>query len=604
MNTKINRKLSLAVLGALACGGVVSNASAIEFGSGELTGSWDTTISYGASWRIEDRDESNVGKANLNPALTIPYATGNLSIGEQIAAPGRFSVNGDDGNLNYDDGDLISHALKITTELGFSYKNFGGFFRASGFYDFENESNDFLDVPDDRFGEPKEFVGSDIRLLDAFLYWDFDIGDALGTVRFGRQVVSWGESTFIQGGINVINPVDVSKLRVAGAELKEAFLPIDMIWTSFSPTANLSFEAVYMFEFEQIDPDPVGTYFATNDFGVPGGRIAMLGFGLVDEGFPPLTIPRTFDRSPDDDGQFGLAARYYAENFNNTEFGFYYLNYHSRLPLISGFAVENASPSSGRYFIEYPEDINLYGISFNTEIGGISFAGEVSYRDNLPLQIDDVEVLFSALTPLNAAIPAPVNRFVSQLGSFDFGEEIRGWEEHEVTQAQLTITNVIGPGNLFSADQWVMLAEIGAQKVWDLPETSVLRYNGPATDTGGGPSELSGGNLRNPVTTPDDWFADDFSWGYRFVTRLDYNSAFGTPWNLFPRLAFNHDVSGVSPGPGGSFLEDRKSLTLGLAGNYLSKWSADIAYTRFFGAGAQNELRDRDFVAFSVSYAF
>ena len=34
-------------------------------------------------------------------------------------------------------------------------------------------------------------------------------------------------------GINVVNPIDVSKLRVAGAELKEAFLPVDMIWGSF-----------------------------------------------------------------------------------------------------------------------------------------------------------------------------------------------------------------------------------------------------------------------------------------------------------------------------------------------------------------------------------
>jgi len=42
-------------------------------------------------------------------------------------------------------------------------------------------------------------------------------------------VVSWGESTFIQGGMNVINPVDVSKLRVAGAELKEAFNGVNMI---------------------------------------------------------------------------------------------------------------------------------------------------------------------------------------------------------------------------------------------------------------------------------------------------------------------------------------------------------------------------------------
>ena len=48
-------------------------------------------------------------------------------------------------------------------------------------------------------------------------------------------MINWGESTFIQGGINVVNPVDVSRLRVAGAELKEAFLPINSIWPAVLP---------------------------------------------------------------------------------------------------------------------------------------------------------------------------------------------------------------------------------------------------------------------------------------------------------------------------------------------------------------------------------
>ncbi len=49
---------------------------------------------------------------------------------------------------------------------------------------------------------------------------------------FGQQVINWGESTFIQGGINGANPIDVSRLRVAGAELKEAYLPVGMVWGS------------------------------------------------------------------------------------------------------------------------------------------------------------------------------------------------------------------------------------------------------------------------------------------------------------------------------------------------------------------------------------
>ena len=117
-------------------------------------------------------------------------------------------------------------------------------------------------------------------------------------------------------------------------------------------------------------------------------------------------------------------------------------------------------------------------------------------------------------------------------------------------------------------------------------------------------AQTGGGNSRNPVTESAEGFPDDFSWGYRFITRLDYNSAFGSPVNLFPRLAFNHDVGGTSPGPGGNFIEGRKSLTVGLNATYLEKWSVDVSYTAFSGAGRYNLLRDRDFASFNVRYSF
>ncbi|MDJ0654932.1 MAG: DUF1302 domain-containing protein [Xanthomonadales bacterium] len=594
-NTKLSQlnmkqKVLAAAIAALA---LAPGAQAIEFSNGELSGSWDTTISYGASWRMEEPCDRCIGKANINPGVIL------LDPASRVTAPGRFSVNSDDGNMNYDDGDLISHAIKVTSELGFSWRNFGGFFRATAFHDFEN-NDDFLAPLTGRFGDARDYVGEDVRLLDAYVYADFEAGDSLGTIRLGRQVVSWGENVFIQGGVNVINPVDVSKLRVAGAELKEAFLPIDQVWMSMDLTENLSMEALYMFEFEQIDPDPAGTYFGGNDFAVPGGEFVMLNFGLLDEGFPGATVPRAADRSPDDSGQYGFALRYFASELNDTEFGVYYLNYHSRLPLISGISVRNSSAESAEYFIEYPEDIEMYGFSWNTEIAGWAFAGEISYRDNIPLQVDDVELLFTALTPLNGAIGNPFNQFVSQLGTVGFGEEVRGWERHEQSQLQFSLTRIFGPN--FGADQIVFLAEFGLNKVWDLPDQSELRYQGPGTDTGGGP-DIFGGASRNPLTL-NDGFATESSWGYRMVTRWDYSNAFGTPFTLSPRLAFNHDVNGTTPGPGGSFIEDRKSLTFGVGGSYLERWGADIAYTRFSGGGQFNLLRDRDFLGVSVRYSF
>ena len=39
----------------------VTSVQAFEFGSGEWSGSLDTTVSYGASWRANDLDPDNVG---------------------------------------------------------------------------------------------------------------------------------------------------------------------------------------------------------------------------------------------------------------------------------------------------------------------------------------------------------------------------------------------------------------------------------------------------------------------------------------------------------------------------------------------------------------
>jgi len=69
-------------------------------------------------------------------------------------------------------------------------------------------------------------------------------------------------------------------------------------------------------------------------------------------------------------------------------------------------------------------------------------------------------------------------------------------------------------------------------------------------------------------------------------------------------VAFNHDVTGVSPGPGGNFIEDRTSLTLAASFTRLNNLRLQFGYTNFFGGGKNNLLLDRDFVSASVSYSF
>jgi hypothetical protein len=80
-------------------------------------------------------------------------------------------------------------------------------------------------------------------------------------------------------------------------------------------------------------------------------------------------------------------------------------------------------------------------------------------------------------------------------------------------------------------------------------------------------------------------------------------NAFGG-FNVSPRFAWQHDVDGVSPSPGGNFIEGRTALTLGLGFSRQSTWEFDLSYTQYAGAGRYNLINDRDFAAANVKYSF
>ena len=640
----------LAVLALLAVG----PAGAKDFQKGDLSGSWDTTISLGAQYRLEDPDLAIIGLPEGGTA---------------------FSVNGDDGNLNYDKG-INSSVLKLTSELQVGYKNVGAFVRVRGFYDEENEDGDRLRTPLTQAARDR--VGSRADVLDAFVYGKFDLGGRPAEIRLGEQVVSWGESTFIQGGINTINPVDVTAIRVPGAELREALLPEGLVTFSVGMSENTSLELLYLYDWGRTRIDPAGTYWSTADFAGSGGSNVFLGFGDSPDDFtfpftdrPFLAVPRGTDVFADESGQYGAAFRVFAPNLNGTEFGFYYLNFHSRLPTINGTtgtlagaltasrmgnagvaaltalaggasrdqaiaagvltgvgaglttleagvvstaavdtALAGGDPTAtltafgtdafaqtANYFIAYPEDIKLFGISFNTAIGSYAVQGEVSQRQDAPLQVDDVELLFSALGPINAGLAQ-----FNQVGNFtgQFATPISGVRRFDVNQFQMTITKIVG--RFMGADQGVLLWEGAITQVPDLPAKDVLRFEGPGTYASGNPILGPSSHAGKPIEGPEH-FADDSSWGYRLAGRLDYNNAFGG-MNVSPRFSWQHDVEGVSPGPGGNFIEGRTALTVGLGLSRQSTWQFDLSYTTFSGASRYNLINDRDFAGVNVKYSF
>ena len=685
-NTFYKKPLAVCITAALVT--LAShNAQAANFQLGDFDISFDSTFTVGSSWRVENRNwDANVGKSNnvRNGFDFSSYQTSGPN-NEPISADiwngkGSYSSNGDNGNLNYDAGDAFSKIFKGSHELDVRYDSFGLFVRGMYYYDFammdddRSWTNPTSQVKNDpcRDSEAKEYSCTDIRLLDAFVYGDFDIGEMPLSVRIGQQVISWGESTLISHGISELNPIDVARLKAPGAELKEAFIPFGAVWASLGLSENVNVEMFYQYSWEKtILPTP-GSYFSTNDFAGAGGHYNNVQLGFT--GNPDIDLDHLLSglnevraallstdpsdaeaqaqiygmymsyptkltlrapgskatKAPDDGGQYGLRLSWYLQELNDTELSFYYLNYHSRRPLFSGvtanftddavkgdlgyiaqneMTADNYTDLSAfsKVQLAYPEDIKLYAMSFNTVLGTTSVAGEIAYRQDEPLQIDDVELLFAAMPQQLAHEEVHDNIIredlagISQMGYFAPGQEANGFILSDTVQAQVTLTHLFGPS--LGASQFTGLLEVGGININDIPDKNTLRLSGPGTARNGGIEGKTGlelGIQDGVETTP---FPTEFAWGYRLVGKLDYSNVFAGV-NVSPRVVFSHDVEGITPDPLFLFVEKRKSLALGVSFDYQSQWSAEINYNSFFdGVGTTNQLEDRDFVSFNIKYS-
>jgi hypothetical protein len=183
----------------------------------------------------------------------------------------------------------------------------------------------------------------------------------------------------------------------------------------------------------------------------------------------------------------------------------------------------------------------------------------------------------------------------------DFETEILGIRRLDTSQLHFTLTKIFS--NSLGADQGVILAEFGFHKVFDMPSKDELRFEGPGTYTSGNPINTAVGAHVGKEWERPEHFADDFSWGYRLVGRLTYNNAIGA-WSLAPRFSWQHDVSGITPGPGGSFIDGRKAFTIGIQAGYQNAWQLDLSYTTYTGASRYNLINDRDFIGGFIKYSF
>ena len=177
-------------------------------------------------------------------------------------------------------GDL-SKVLKGVTEMSLNYKDRAGIFvRGVGAVRPAGDDDDTERTPLSH--EAKNLVGSYTRLLDAFGFWRFDLGNMPAELRLGRQVVSWGESTFIQSGLNVRSTISTSRRCACPARSsRRRFLPQEMVVFNLQFSENVSTQLLYLLAWNETLPEPAGSYFSTNDFASPGGQKVVLGFGSI-----------------------------------------------------------------------------------------------------------------------------------------------------------------------------------------------------------------------------------------------------------------------------------------------------------------------------------
>ncbi|MES2883513.1 MAG: DUF1302 family protein [Pseudomonadota bacterium] len=417
---------------------------------------------------------------------------------------------------------------------------------------------------------------------------------------------------------------------------------------------------------------------------------------------------------PSEGGQYGASAKFFLENFNNgTEVAVYFANYHARIPSVSAIATQAtcipagtnnlANPAqlvafaaaceagdpaalvalatspgaqlplgaealpldTGKVFVEYPENIKMYGFSFNTTIGDFAFSGEYAYRPNLPIQIHTTDLVFNLLQPgfpdqdiaIAPGLTLPGRRtavpdFVGQFRNpgcnpncVQPGQYIQGYEKLEIGQGEFILLKTIGGDNPLGASQITLLLEAGITHLPNLPKLSELQSNGSGTDThiSAGISGTRGINpvdiranpadpsshkcdaiapgtnqtqaqataacytlLQNPIPqaiTDIKGYGTPESYGYRFVTLTRYDSAlFGANVELLN--AFFHDVHGVGPGLGQNFVEGRKQILSGIRVDYLSRFIGELRYTWFTGGKNRDQLRDRDNLFLFLGYQF
>ncbi|WP_340648278.1 DUF1302 domain-containing protein [Pseudoxanthomonas winnipegensis] len=600
------------------------HAAEFRLADGEVTGTWTTRATYGMGMRTTGRSEHLVGKGFRS---------------DGVAKGGDGADTADDGNLNYGAGDVYSSLFKLSTAVDLKWRNLGVAVSGRAWYDTALKDNDVpqgnqpsgfkgnAPLSDHDFSQSNQFSGA--MLLDAYVYGRFKLGESTTwDSRLGKQRVKWGEGVFFQG-VNQVNPYDYTTLRRPGTDpATEAQLPVELWWNKLSFDNGVSVEAFYQWRWRPTELDPCGTFWSGADIGIDNGCS-----GLQSNAYYPINayspgagqwlsdgymnavgayLPRGRDIEGKDSGQYGVAAHYTIKPIA-TDLGLYWMRYNSRLPILNATTpnMANADPTlvarmtadgvplayaqlSQRLSTiteswEYPEDLTLMGLSASHKAGAWKFAGEVSFTQDLPVQINTAD-MFAALTRNGGPVGG---RTAGQ----DPGFLLKGYDRFDKWQAQASVARTLGP--VLGAGSGVIVGEAAWQHV-DLPGLDVARY-GRGFAWGYSPQGFDGscGAVQNPQGCVNKGYFTKMAWGYRVRGQLNY--AVGST-TLSPSLTWGQDVHGYAVDA--TLVQDRKTVSLGLAAKFAGNAFASVAYTNYLGDNPYDVLADHDNVVMAIGTTF
>ncbi|HEY2907107.1 MAG TPA: DUF1302 domain-containing protein [Vicinamibacterales bacterium] len=424
------RAAALAIAALLGTAGT-AQAFDIDTGNPDLAIRWDNTVRYNLGARMQSQDSKILGNPNF-----------------------------DDGDRNFSNGSLVTNRFDVLSEFDLVWQRKYGFrVSAAGWYDFayrslDNTNNatantlvDGLPVAGVLSPYTKRYAkGASGEILDAFVFANFDAGDVPINVKAGQHTVYWGDSLLLGGAIHGVsygqNPLDVWKgFATPGSEAKELFRPRGGITLQAQPLKDLSVAGQWFYNWQADRIPESGSYLTIQDPLNFGGDSFIFGPNPLAAANPAapafLRLWRTQDIKPPTTSSslndWGLSARWSPDWLDGT-LGFYYRNTNDVFPqamATPGVAAVPAAACSARggqplpggtlcfinpnattvadlqkfgklgtYNGAYGDNIHIYGITAAKEIGGVSFGAELSYRQNMPLVSDPVQVLPAAFVPL------------------------------------------------------------------------------------------------------------------------------------------------------------------------------------------------------------